>query len=93
MGAEFKNPDLVVAARILEMLWRSNGPMRPTQLQRASDLNYERLKRYLELFVSRGWVRALLQSDGRTVYELTKEGYEVLELLVKSIDRFMGPRR
>ncbi len=90
MPEEFPNPDLVVAARILEALWRNNGPMRPTQLQRSSDVNYERLKRYLDLFVSRGWVRAVPEKDGGTLYELTREGYDMFAMLARSIERFFG---
>jgi predicted transcriptional regulator len=88
MSTEFRRPDLIVVVRVLEALWKHPGPVRPTTIQRASGLNYERLMRYLELFVTRGLVEVSTDEAGN-LYALTQKGYETLRDLANGIRKLV----
>lgn len=51
-----ERPDIYVLARLLERLWRENGPMMKTRLQVASNVNYDVLTKYLEWMAAKGFV-------------------------------------
>jgi predicted transcriptional regulator len=75
-------PDWNVMGRILEALWRNQGPLRPTQLQVASSTNYTQFERYLEFMAGHGLLSTRDDAEGGTWVELTVKGYEVHRLLV-----------
>lgn len=79
-------PDLYVVARILEALWRHEGPIAKTRLQVASNLNYDIFTRYLDWMISKGLVRAEHEPDGHERFQLTQEGQEAYRRVVQWVN-------
>jgi len=79
-------PDLYVLARILDSLYRANGPMLRTHLQVASNVNYDIFSRYLEWMRGKGLVGIEDSSDGHIRVALTSEGSEAYRKIVQWIN-------
>jgi predicted transcriptional regulator len=88
MTDDFERPDLFVVVRILEALYGNKGPMRPTSLGRASEMNYDRLNRYLDYFVARELVARKTDGAGGPLYELTPKGYKALVSIANGIHEY-----
>ena len=79
-------PDLYVVARILEKLWRTNGPILRTRLQVASKVNYDVFIRYLDWLQEKGLATVKVMPDGHEGVELTEKGKESYKRLVRWIN-------
>lgn len=78
-------PNLYVVARFLDALHES--PRTRSQLQAAVGVNYDILRRYVELLE----VRGLLRIDEDGTVRATPEGGRVRSELRAWIERFLGP--
>jgi predicted transcriptional regulator len=81
-------PDFYVLARILERLWRENGPMLKTRLQVATNLNYDILIKYLAWMNARGFV-IFESNSGHEVVSLTSKGFETYGNLVRTMSEVL----
>ena len=85
-------PDLYVVARLLERLWRENGPMLKTRLQVAANVNYDVFTRYLSWMVGKGLVSMENSPDGHERVAMTTKGYEAYRKLVQWINEIVHNR-
>lgn len=81
-----KRPDLYVVARLLERLWREDGPMLKTRLQLAANVNYDVFNRYLTWMLGKGLLSVENAPDGHERVALTPKGYEAYRRLVQWIN-------
>ena len=86
------HPDLYVVARLLERLWRENGPMLKTRLQVAANVNYDVFQRYLEWMRGRGLVSLENSPDGHERVTLTAKGREAYRKLVQWVNEVVHGR-
>ena len=91
MSSPLERPDIRVVARILEALWKNNGPMRPTQLQQASGTNYSQFERYLDLLRERGLVDVSDLEQGALI-RLTVRGEQAHSFLVRAVSLLLSGR-
>jgi len=87
-----ERPDLYVVARLLERLWRENGPMVKTRLQVAANVNYDVFSRYLAWLLRKGLVALENSPNGHERVALTPKGYEAYRRLVQWIDEVVHGR-
>lgn len=78
-------PDLYVVARIIKTLRENNG-MKKTNLSTASGLAYDKMVKYLEWMVEKGFV----ETDSEGLIYLTKKGEDAYEKLVAWILEHIG---
>lgn len=78
-------PDLYVVARLLERLWKENGPMVKTRLQVACNVNYDVFRRYISWMMMRGFVTTINCDDHEKIV-LTPKGEEAYRKLVQWIN-------
>lgn len=71
-------PDIYVLSRILEKLWREEGPILKTRLQVATNMNYDLLQRYLDWMETKQFI----------VYE-ERDGHEMVTLAPKGRDAYL----
>ena len=81
-------PDFYVLARILERLWREDGPMLKTRLQVATNLNYDILMKYLAWMSARGFV-SFESNSNHEVVALTPKGREAYSNLVRTMSEVL----
>ncbi len=81
-----ETPDLYVVARLLERLWREDGPMLKTRLQVAANVNYDLFGRYLTWMLRKGLLSVENVPDGHERVALTPKGYEAYRRLVQWIN-------
>lgn len=79
-------PDLYVVVRLLERLWREDGPMVKTRLQVAANVNYDVFSRYLAWMVSKELVRLESNPDGHERVLLTAKGADAYRRLVQWVN-------
>jgi predicted transcriptional regulator len=84
-------PDLYVVARLIERLYREEGPMLKTRLQIACGVNYDVFTKYLEWMLHRELV-SLVPEDGHELVSITAEGEETYRKLVRWINEFIAGR-
>ncbi len=82
-------PDFFVVARLLERLWREEGPMLRTHLQMAANLNYDIFSRYLAWLLSRGLVAPENSPDGHERVAITERGKAAYRSLMEWINEFV----
>ncbi len=85
-------PDLYVVARLLERLWRANGPMLKTHLQVAANVNYDVFVRYLSWMEGRALVELENSADAHERVRLTPKGHEAYRKLVQWINEVVHGR-
>ncbi len=85
-------PDLYVVARLLERLWREDGPMLKTRLQVAANVNYDVFARYLDWMRSHGLVSVENSPDGHERIVLTQKGHESYRKIVQWINEVVHGR-
>lgn len=78
-------PDLYVVARIIKIL-KENSRMKKTNLATASGLAYDKLAKYLEWMIKKGFIE--VDSEGFVC--LTSKGNKAYEELVKWILEHIG---
>jgi predicted transcriptional regulator len=83
---QMDRPDLYVVARILERLWRENGPMVKTRLQVAARVNYDVFSKYLSWMVDKGLVSLENSPGGHEKVVITTKGMESYKKLVQWIN-------
>ncbi len=81
-----ERPDLYVVARLLERLWREDGPMLKTRLRIAANVNYDLFSRYLAWMLRKGLLSVENVPDGHERVALTAKGYEAYRKLVQWIN-------
>lgn len=84
-GESISKPDLYVLARVIKTL-KEKCRINKTALSTASGLSYDRLVKYLNWMVEKGFVE--FDSSGDVV--LTKKGAETYDQLVKWILQHIG---
>jgi len=87
-----ERPDIYVVARMLERLWREQGPMMKTRLQTASRVNYDVFRKYLAWMSSKDLVRVHNCDDGHERVSLTAEGEEAYRRVVQWVRDFITVR-
>lgn len=83
-----ERPDLYVLARFLDILYENGRPMKKTNLQMRTGLNYVRFTQYFEWMTSHGFMRKQ-EEDGTEVYSLSPEGLNAYHRLVAWIRETM----
>lgn len=86
------HPNLYVVARLLERLWREDGPMLKTRLQVAANVNYDVFSRYLEWMCARDLAVLENSADGHERVALTPKGREAYRKLVQWINEVVERR-
>jgi predicted transcriptional regulator len=84
-GEKISKPDLYVLARVIKTLKEKNR-LNKTALATATGLSYDRLLKYLEWMVQKGFVAYDINDD----VVLTKLGAETYEQLVRWIMEHIG---
>ena len=76
-----EHPDLYVVARFLDTLYQSDQPMKKTNIQMRTGLNYTRFAEYLDWMQLHGFVQK--SQDGETeLFGLSPKGLDSYHLLV-----------
>jgi predicted transcriptional regulator len=88
-GRDLDRPDLYVVARLLERLWRENGPMVKTRLQVAANVNYDVFSRYLAWMLAKGLVVLEKNPDGHERVSLLPKGTEAYRRLVQWVNEMV----
>ena len=87
-----ERPDLYVVARLLERLWRENGPMVKTRLQVAANVNYDVFWKYLTWMLAKGLVSLENSPPDHERVVLTPKGFEAYRKLVQWINEVVHGR-
>ncbi|MDR1992520.1 MAG: winged helix-turn-helix domain-containing protein [Nitrososphaerota archaeon] len=87
-GEPISKPDLYVLARVIKTLKEKNK-MNKTALATSTGLSYDRLSKYLEWMVKKGFI----EFDSNSDVVLTKLGTETYDQLVKWILQHIGKVR
>ena len=87
-----EKPDLYVVSRLLDRLWRQNGPMLKTRLQVASNINYDVFKKYLAWMTEHGLVTIQDSDDGHERVVLTQKGEQAYAKLINWINEVIHDR-
>jgi predicted transcriptional regulator len=87
-----ERPDLYVLARFLDILYESGQPMKKTNLQMRTGLNYSRFSEYFEWMTSHGFVQKK-EEDGTELYSLSPQGLDAYHRLVAWIRETMKGMR
>jgi len=83
-----EKPDLYVVARFVEALYRK-GPMKKTNLQMSTGLNYGAFSKYLQWFIEHGLAEIVGSEDDGERVRLTSKGVECHRRLVSWIRETM----
>ncbi len=87
-----ERPDLYVLARFLDVLYENGQPMKKTNLQMRTGLNYVRFSEYFEWMISHGFVQRR-DDDGMEAYALSPQGLDAYHRLVAWIRETMKGMR
>jgi predicted transcriptional regulator len=87
-----ERPDMYVVARILERLWREEGPVLKTRLQIGAHVNYDVFVRYLDWMIRKGLVRFEKNTDDHEGVRLTEKGEEAYKRLVQWMNEVIHGR-
>ncbi len=82
-------PDLYVIARCLDILYWRQTPIKKTNLQMLSGLNYPRFIEYLDWMISHGLLIKVVNENGNEEVKLTKKGMDAYQRLVEWIKETM----
>ena len=83
MIGNMEKPDLYVVARFLDILYRSESPMKRTNIQMRLGLNYPRFTEYLEWLIAHQLVtKGEGDESGSERFVLTAKGLESYHKLV-----------
>jgi predicted transcriptional regulator len=86
-----EKPDLYVVARFLDILYRSDSPMKRTNIQMRLGLNYPRFTEYLDwLLAHQLVVKTPEEEEGSERFVLTPKGLESYHRLVDWIKEIMS---
>jgi len=83
---------MYVVARILERLWREEGPVLKTRLQIGARVNYDVFVRYLDWMIKKELVRFEKNPDGHERVRLTAKGEEAYRRLVQWMNEVIHGR-
>ena len=87
-----ERPDLYVLARFLDILYESGQPMKKTNLQMRTGLNYVRFSEYFDWMISHGFLQKKVEDDVE-VYSLSPQGLDAYHRLVAWIRETMKGMR
>jgi predicted transcriptional regulator len=79
-----ERPDLYVLARFLDLLYESGQPMKKTNIQMRTGLNYARFSDYFDWMISHGFLQKK-EEDGAELYSLSPQGLDAYHRLVAGI--------
>jgi predicted transcriptional regulator len=80
-----KIPDLNVVIRILERIWKENGPISKTRLQIGANVNYDTFVKYLIWMEQHDLVEISITNEGNERIILTNKGMDVCAKLVRAL--------
>jgi predicted transcriptional regulator len=83
-------PDIYIIARILEKLWVKGGSSRKSELQMASNLNFDIYSRYLKWMVKKNLLQIEKQSERNIRVKITKKGLKTYDIMVDWIRENVG---
>ncbi len=86
---DLERPDIYVLSRLLDRLWKENGPMLRTRLQVATNVSYDNLIRYLDWMQVRGLVVVNEGNDGHQTVALTQKGNDAYRTVVLWINEMV----
>jgi predicted transcriptional regulator len=92
VNGKISKPDLYVVSRILERLWRAEGPMIRTRLQVAAKVNYDVFTNYIEWMEWKDLVTVEKLPNGHDGIKLTTKGEEAYKRIVQWIDEIIHCR-
>jgi predicted transcriptional regulator len=87
---ELERPDIYVLSRLLDRLWKENGPMMRTRLQVATNVSYDNLIRYLEWMRVRELIVLNNADDGHQTVLLTQKGMDAYRTVVLWINEMVS---
>jgi len=87
-----ERPDLYVLARFLDILYEYGEPMKKTNLQMRTGLNYARFSEYFEWLSSHGFLQRK-DEEGAELYSLSPQGIDAYHRLVAWIRETMKGMR
>ena len=87
-----ERPDLYVLARFLDILYENGRPMKKTNLQMRTGLNYARFSDYFEWLISHGFLQRKEEEEGEE-YSLSPQGLDAYHRLVSWIRETMKGMR
>ena len=87
-----ERPDLYVLARFLDILYENGQPMKKTNLQMRTGLNYVRFTEYFDWLISHGFLKRQ-EEEGAEVYSLSPQGLDAYHRLVAWIRETMQGMR
>ena len=87
-----ERPDLYVLARFLDILHESGQPMKKTNIQMRTGLNYARFSDYFDWMISHGFLQKK-EEDGAELYSLSPLGLDAYHRLVAWIRETMKGMR
>lgn len=85
-----ERPDIYVLSRLLDRLWKENGPMLRTRLQVATNVSYDNLVRYLEWMQVRELILLNDADDGHQTVLLTPKGKDAYRTVVLWINEMVS---
>ncbi|MGD0817837.1 MAG: winged helix-turn-helix domain-containing protein [Methanomassiliicoccales archaeon] len=88
-----ERPDIYVLSRLLDRLWREDGPMLRTRLQVGTNLSYDNLVRYLQWMQERGLIEFNDGNDGHQTVLLTAKGKDAYSTVVLWINEMVSEQR
>jgi len=87
-----ERPDLYVLARFLDILYENGHPMKKTNLQMRTGLNYVRFSEYFDWMISHGFLQKKVEDDV-DLYSLSPQGLDAYHRLVAWIRETMKGMR
>lgn len=79
---DLERPDIYVLSRLLDRLWKENGPILRTRLQVGTNLSYDNLVRYLDWMRLRELIVLNDEDDGHQTVLLTPKGKDAYRTVV-----------
>ncbi|WP_455393127.1 winged helix-turn-helix domain-containing protein [[Eubacterium] cellulosolvens] len=83
-------PDIYIIARILEKIWLKGGTCRKSELQMASNLNYNIYIKYLNWMVDKELLVLEKRASRKIEVRITKKGLKTYDLMVEWIKENVG---
>ena len=86
-----KRDRLEVIYDILKIIRHYNNSIKPTPLLRYSNLSSQSFSEYLSELLEKGFIKEIIDENGRKFFTLTDKGFEYLEkykLIIGFIDEF-----
>jgi predicted transcriptional regulator len=83
-------PDIYIIARILEKLWLKGGSCRKSELQMASNLNFDIYSRYLSWMVEKELLEIEKLAERNIRVKIKQKGLKTYDIMVEWIKENVG---